>query len=83
MTKCPGAYKALLPAFVQWLNAERARGTPAENVLATMSALLTSFGFTAVLNTFSDKEAIATSDHRIGNLAIAVAMARASSGVSP
>jgi hypothetical protein len=53
-------FKAMMPSLVQWLNAEAARGTPDEEVLAVVPALVTSLAFTTVLNKFTDKQAVAT-----------------------
>ena len=41
-----------MPAFIQWLNNKARLGTPDEIVLAIVPSLLTSFGFTAVLNKY-------------------------------
>ena len=51
--------RELLPVFVGWLNAEQKRGTEIGVVLATVPALVTSIAFTATLNAFTDKDAVA------------------------
>ena len=51
--------RELMPVFVRWLNAERKRGTDIGVVLAAVPALITSIAFTATLNAFTDKDAVA------------------------
>ena len=52
--------RELMPVFGRWLSAERERGTEPDQILAVVPAVVTSIAFTATLNAFTDKAAVAT-----------------------